>query len=145
MTQVMADRAWVWITLGVITLVGVWFVGDTRRAGQARAAAQPILENRWVSYAIATGSLLVLALIAPLFRPRLGDLAGHTCSRHRRHRSGQKHRPTGSSTDNEQLTVYSSPRQRLGGVPADDKVVALEARRDTRCGVRWVGAGQPAL
>jgi predicted anti-sigma-YlaC factor YlaD len=63
----MADRAWVWITLGVVTLVGVWFVGDTRRAGQARAAAQPILENRWVSYAIAAGSVLVLALIAPLF------------------------------------------------------------------------------
>jgi hypothetical protein len=67
LTQVMADRAWVWITLGVVTLVGVWFVGDTRRAGQARAAAQPILENRWVSYAIAAGSVLVLALIAPLF------------------------------------------------------------------------------
>ena len=67
LTQTLADRAWVWITLGRLLLVGVWFVGDTRRAVQARRAAQPILENRWASYAIAVGSLLVLALIAPLF------------------------------------------------------------------------------
>ncbi len=50
-----------------MTLVGVWFVGDTRRAGQARHAAQPVLENRLASYSIAAGSVLVLALIAPLF------------------------------------------------------------------------------
>ena len=37
LTQVLADRAWVWIILGVVTLVGVWFVGETRRA--ARRAA----------------------------------------------------------------------------------------------------------
>lgn len=67
LTQVLADRAWVWITLGVVTLVGVWFVGDTRRAIQARRAAQPTLENRWATYGIAGGCLLVLALIAPLF------------------------------------------------------------------------------
>ena len=67
LTQVLADRAWVWIILGLVTLVGVWFVGDSRRAGQARRAAQPILENRLATYAIAAGSVLVLALIAPLF------------------------------------------------------------------------------
>ena len=39
LTQVLADRAWVWIILGIITLAGVWFVGDTRRAAQARHAA----------------------------------------------------------------------------------------------------------
>ena len=67
LTQTLADRAWVWITLGLVLLVGVWFVGDTRRAIQARRAAQPILENRWAAYGIAVGFLLVLALIAPLF------------------------------------------------------------------------------
>ena len=67
LTQVLADRAWVWIILGVVTLVGVWFVGDTRRAGQARHAAQPVLENRLATYAIAAGAVLVLGLIAPLF------------------------------------------------------------------------------
>ena len=67
LTQVLADRAWVWITLGVVTLVGVWFVGDTRLAVQARRAARPILENRWATYAHRCGRLLVLALIAPLF------------------------------------------------------------------------------
>jgi hypothetical protein len=67
LTQVLADRAWVWITLGLVTLVGVWFVGDARRAGQARRAAQPILQNRLTTYAIVAGSVLVLGLIAPLF------------------------------------------------------------------------------
>ena len=67
LTQVLADRAWVWITLGLVTLVGVWFVGDARRAGQARRAAQPILQNRLTTYAIVVGSVLVLGLIAPLF------------------------------------------------------------------------------
>jgi hypothetical protein len=67
LTQVLVDRAWVWITLGVVTLVGVWFVGETDRAAQARRAAQPILENRVTTYAIAAGSVLVLGLLAPLF------------------------------------------------------------------------------
>lgn len=67
LTQVLADRAWVWITLGVLTLVGVWFVGETRRAAQARRAAQPILQNRLTTYAIVGVTLLVLALIVPLF------------------------------------------------------------------------------
>ena len=65
LTQVLADRAWVWIILGLITLVGVWFVGDSRRAGQARRAATPVLQSRPTTYAIAAGALLVLALFAP--------------------------------------------------------------------------------
>jgi amino acid transporter len=67
LSQVLVDRAWVWITLGVVTLLGVWFLGDSRRASQARRAAQPTLENRWATYGIAVGVLIVLALIAPLF------------------------------------------------------------------------------
>jgi hypothetical protein len=67
LTQVMFERAWVWITLGVVTLVGVWFVGDTRLAVRARRAARPTLENRWATYGIAAAALLVLALVAPLF------------------------------------------------------------------------------
>jgi hypothetical protein len=67
LTQVLADRAWVWIILGVVTLAGVWFVGETRRAAQARRAAQPIFENRLTTYSIAAVSLLALALVAPPF------------------------------------------------------------------------------
>lgn len=67
LTQVLADRAWVWITLGIVTLLGIWFVGETKRAGQARRAAAPVLENRVATYSIAVVSLLVLALVAPLF------------------------------------------------------------------------------
>ena len=55
LTQALADRAWVWIILGLVTLVGVWFVGESRRAAQARAAAAPILENRPTTYAHRRG------------------------------------------------------------------------------------------
>ena len=67
LTQTLADRAWVWITLGVVTLLGVWFVGDTGLARRARRAAEPVLQNRLATYAIVACSVLVLALIAPLF------------------------------------------------------------------------------
>jgi hypothetical protein len=65
LTQTLADRAWVWIVLGIVTLVGVWFVGDTRRAAQARRAAAPVLESRPATYAFAAVALLVVALVAP--------------------------------------------------------------------------------
>jgi hypothetical protein len=65
LTQVLADRAWVWIILGVITLVGVWFVGDTAWAARARRAAAPTLRSRPTTYGIAAVALLVLALLAP--------------------------------------------------------------------------------
>ena len=67
LTQTLADRAWVWITLGILLLIGVWFVGDTDRAGRARRAARPVLQNRAATYGIAAVCLVVLALIAPLF------------------------------------------------------------------------------
>jgi hypothetical protein len=67
LTQVLADRAWVWITLGIVTLVGVWFVGETDRAARARRAAEPILQNRVTTYAIIAVSVLVLGLLVPLF------------------------------------------------------------------------------
>jgi hypothetical protein len=67
LTQTLADRAWVGITLGLVTLVGVWFVGDTKRSADARRAAAPVLESRAWTYTIAAFALLVLALAAPLF------------------------------------------------------------------------------
>ena len=65
LTQILADRAWVWIILGVITLIGVWFVGETARAARARRAATPALASRPTTYAIAAVAILVLALFAP--------------------------------------------------------------------------------
>ena len=65
LTQVLADRAWVWIILGIITLAGVWFVGDTSRAARARHAAAPALENRLTTYGIAAVAVLALVLVAP--------------------------------------------------------------------------------
>jgi hypothetical protein len=65
LTQVLADRAWVWIILGLVTLLGVWFVGDTRLAAQARRAAGPVLQSRVTTYAIAAAALLVISLVVP--------------------------------------------------------------------------------
>ena len=65
LTQTLADRAWVWIVLGIVTLLGVWFVGESRRAAQARRAAAPILESRPTTYSIAVVALLVVALVTP--------------------------------------------------------------------------------
>jgi hypothetical protein len=65
LTQVLADRAWVWIILGLITILGVWFVGDTGRAAQARRATAPALENRATTYGIAAVAVLALVLVAP--------------------------------------------------------------------------------
>ena len=65
LTQVLADRAWVWIILGVITLVGVWFVGETTLAARARVGARPALRSRATTYGIAAVAILVLVLVAP--------------------------------------------------------------------------------
>jgi hypothetical protein len=65
LTQVLADRAWVWIILGVITLAGVWFVGDSSRAAQARRAVAPALQSRATTYGVAVVALLALVLVAP--------------------------------------------------------------------------------
>jgi hypothetical protein len=67
LSQTLVDRAWVWIILGTALLVGVWFVGDTGRALQARRASWPVLENRVLTYSLLAGLVIVLALIAPLF------------------------------------------------------------------------------
>jgi hypothetical protein len=67
LSQTLVDRAWVWIILGAALLLGVWFVGDTRRAVQARRASWPVLENPMATYGILAAVLLILALVAPLF------------------------------------------------------------------------------
>jgi hypothetical protein len=65
LTQILADRAWAWIIFGILTLLGVWFVGDTALATRARRAATPVLESRPTTYGITAIALLVLVLVAP--------------------------------------------------------------------------------
>ena len=79
LTQVLADRAWVWITLGVVTLVGVWFVGETDRAAQARRAAQPVLQNRVTTYAHRCGLPARARARRSTLRARMADVA-RSCS-----------------------------------------------------------------
>lgn len=65
LTQVLADRAWAWIIFGVLTLLGVWFVGDTALAARARSGASPTLRSRPATYGIVAVALLALVLVAP--------------------------------------------------------------------------------
>jgi hypothetical protein len=65
LTQVLADRAWVWIIFGVVMLLGVWFVGDTALAARTRRAAAPTLASRPATYGIVAVALLALVLVAP--------------------------------------------------------------------------------
>ncbi len=65
LTQTLADRAWAWIILGVITLFAVWFLGDTTPATRARRGAAPALESRPITYGIAAVAVLALVLVAP--------------------------------------------------------------------------------
>ena len=63
LTQVLADRAWVWIILGADHARR----RVVRRRGSSclgRVVSSPVLENRVTTYAIAAGALLVLALVA---------------------------------------------------------------------------------
>ena len=95
LTQTLADRAWVGITLGLVTLVGVWFVGETRRAGQARRAAAPVFQNRLATYGIAA-SFCSCSRSSRRSSPRLADGVRPHCARHRRHRGDPKDRPAGT-------------------------------------------------
>jgi hypothetical protein len=44
LTQTLVDRAWVWIILGAMLLLGVWFVGNTGRA--SKIARRPTASSR---------------------------------------------------------------------------------------------------
>ena len=46
LTQTLADRAWFGITLGIVTLVGVWFVGDTVAGSRRVVRLRPPRESR---------------------------------------------------------------------------------------------------
>ena len=66
LTQVLADRAWVWIILGAHHARRrlVRRRQPSRRAG-ARRRCTRVLESRPTTYAVAAVAMLVLALVAP--------------------------------------------------------------------------------
>jgi hypothetical protein len=67
-TQALADRAWVWIAIGVLVLVGTWLVGPARTAARARAAAQPVAASLLWTYGLVAGLMVVLATFLPAFQ-----------------------------------------------------------------------------
>ena len=70
-TQVLADRALVWIAVGVLVLVGTWLVGPARSAARARVAARPIAQSVLWTYALVAGLMVVLATFLPAFQRSL--------------------------------------------------------------------------
>lgn len=71
LTQALADRAWVWITLGVIVLVGTWLVGPARLAARARVALRPVAASLVWTYGLVAGLMVVLATFLPAFQRSL--------------------------------------------------------------------------
>ena len=74
LTQALADRAWVWIALGVIVLVGTWLVGPAGLAARARVALRPVAASLVWTYGLVAGLMVVLATFLPAFQRSL--LAG---------------------------------------------------------------------
>ena len=70
-TQALADRALVWIAVGVLVLVGTWLVGPARSAARARVAARPIAESALWTYGSVAGLMVVLATFLPAFQRSL--------------------------------------------------------------------------
>ena len=95
LTQTLADRAWVWIILGVVTLLGVWFVGDSasRWSGTRRRLTRPpepaddLRHRRRRAPRVGAGG-------SP-DRTRLAVGAPADRAYRRRDRGRPKHRPTG--------------------------------------------------
>ena len=68
LTQALADRAWVWIALGVLVLVGTWLVGPARLAARARVALRPVATSLVWTYGLVAGLMVVLATFLPAFQ-----------------------------------------------------------------------------
>ena len=71
LTQALADRAWVWIALGVLVLVGTWLVGPARLAARARVALRPVAASLVWTYGLVVGLMVVLATFLPAFQRSL--------------------------------------------------------------------------
>ena len=74
LTQALADRAWVWIAVGVLVLIGTWLVGPARLAARARVALRPVAASLVWTYGLVAGLMVVLATFLPAFQRSL--LAG---------------------------------------------------------------------
>ena len=71
LTQALADRAWVWIAVGVLVLVGTWLVGPARLAARARVALRPVAASLVWTYGLVAGLMVVLATFLPAFQRSL--------------------------------------------------------------------------
>jgi hypothetical protein len=71
LTQALADRAWIWIAVGVLVLVGTWLVGPSGTGARAREAAQPVAASLLWTYGLVAGLMVVLATFLPAFQRSL--------------------------------------------------------------------------
>ena len=68
LTTVLAERAWVWVALGLLTLAGVWLAGPSRTGTQARGRLAPLLRDTWRTYGLAALIVIALAALLPIFQ-----------------------------------------------------------------------------
>ena len=121
LTQTLADRAWVWIVLGVVTLLGVWFVGESRsrRTGAPRRCTDPReppddLHHR--GRRPARGRARRSA-----HRARLADGGRPDRTRRRRHRSRPSNRqPRSAAPRLEEATLSERPQVKRDVLPIPD-------------------------
>ncbi len=67
-TQALADRALVWIAIGILLLLGTWLVGPARTAARARVAGRPLAESLLWTYGLVAGLVVLLATFLPAFQ-----------------------------------------------------------------------------
>ena len=67
-TQGLADRAWLGITLGLLALLGIWLAGSTRLAVRARRHVAPVAARPLWTYGAVLGLVVLVAALVPLFQ-----------------------------------------------------------------------------
>jgi hypothetical protein len=67
-TTVLAERAWVWVALGLLLLAGVWLAGSSRTGTQARARLAPVLLDARRAYGLTALIVVALAVFLPIFQ-----------------------------------------------------------------------------
>lgn len=68
LTTVLAERAWVWVALGLLLLAGVWLAGSSRTGTQARARLAPALLDARRAYGLTALIVVALAVFLPIFQ-----------------------------------------------------------------------------
>jgi len=65
LTALLSDGGWTLMMLGVLTLIGIWFAGDTRSANASRRELAPLFARNEITYGAAATFVLLLVWWGP--------------------------------------------------------------------------------